>query len=196
MAKIYTIGGIKGGTGKTTIAVNLAILFSQEANNDVLLVDADDQESSTLFTSIRSQNQDAGYTCIKLSNRSVYDNILRLKNKYKTIIIDAGGRDTTSQRAALSVSNIALFPFPPRSLDIWTISKLNNMIDEVMSINPNLRLISFINKGDGRGSDNIDVINILKEQKALKYIDSILMARKAYANAIAEGKGIIGGKKT
>ena len=38
---IYTLGGIKGGTGKTTIATNLAIMLSR-AGRDVLLVDADD----------------------------------------------------------------------------------------------------------------------------------------------------------
>jgi chromosome partitioning protein len=43
---IYTIGGIKGGCGKTTIATNLTILMAAEGR-DVLLVDADDQETVT-----------------------------------------------------------------------------------------------------------------------------------------------------
>ena len=165
--------------------------MQKKKGGDVLLVDADEQESASYFTELRSANQEVGYTCIKLSNRGVFDSVLKLKNKYNTVIIDAGGRDTTSQRAALSVSDLALFPFPPRCIDIWSIGKLCNMVDDVVSINPKLSALTFINKGDSRGSDNEDVVNILKQQPSLKYIPYVLMTRKVYANAAAEGKGII-----
>jgi chromosome partitioning protein len=39
-------GGIKGGSGKTTVAPHLAMLGAQ-AGGDVLLIDADDQETAT-----------------------------------------------------------------------------------------------------------------------------------------------------
>jgi len=42
----------KGGSGKTTIAVNLASYYSQKGSN-VTLVDLDPQESSTQWLSIR-----------------------------------------------------------------------------------------------------------------------------------------------
>ena len=190
MGKIYTIGGIKGGCGKTTVAINLAILFSKEGQ-EVLLVDADDQESASYFTAIRQQNGKTKYTCVKLSNSALRSEVLKVKKKYDVIIIDSGGRDTTSQRAALSASDVALFPFPPRSLDVWTIEKLNNMVEDIMSINPRLKAISFINKGDSRGKDNDDVIDILKSQKIIHYQHTILHNRKTYANATAEGRGIL-----
>ena len=46
---IYTIGGIKGGSGKTTVATNLTVLLAADGR-DVLLVDADDQETASDFT--------------------------------------------------------------------------------------------------------------------------------------------------
>ena len=51
---IITVGGIKGGSGKTTTAVNITISLSK-LSGDVLLVDADDQESATDFTKWRNQ---------------------------------------------------------------------------------------------------------------------------------------------
>jgi chromosome partitioning protein len=51
---ILTIGGIKGGNGKSTIATNLAVMRSCESK-DILLVDADEQKSSTIFAAIRRQ---------------------------------------------------------------------------------------------------------------------------------------------
>ncbi len=46
---IIVCGGTKGGTGKSTTAVNLAVIAASEGG-DVLLVDADDQESASDFS--------------------------------------------------------------------------------------------------------------------------------------------------
>lgn len=52
---ILVCGGIKGGSGKTTMATNLAAMRAG-AGKDVLLVDADEQESATIFTAIRKRD--------------------------------------------------------------------------------------------------------------------------------------------
>ena len=67
---IYTVGGIKGGSGKTTVATNLTVLLAADGR-DVLLVDADDQETATDFTAWRNKNTEgqAGYTAIQLTGR-------------------------------------------------------------------------------------------------------------------------------
>jgi chromosome partitioning protein len=50
----YTVRGIKGSSGKTTTATNLAIVFNK-SGKDVLLVDADDQETASDFTLFRNR---------------------------------------------------------------------------------------------------------------------------------------------
>ena len=51
---IVTVGNTKGGVGKTTIAVNLAILRTG-LGRDVLLVDGDEQGSASLFSQLRAE---------------------------------------------------------------------------------------------------------------------------------------------
>lgn len=188
---IITIGGIKGGSGKTTIAVNITIELSK-INNDVLLVDADDQESATEFTKWRNNNlnNQSGYTAIKLAGETVRTEILKLQKKYNYIIIDTGGRDTSSQRAAISISNLYLVPFVPRSIDIWTVEKVENLIKEMKSVNTNLKSIAFINKADARGRDNEEAATIISEISNLKLLKSQICNRKSYCNAITHGVGI------
>jgi chromosome partitioning protein len=188
---IIVAGGVKGGGGKTTVATNLAILRASE-NRDVLLVDADDQETASDFTIIRNERQPggAGYTSIKLSGQAVRTETLRLAKKYQDIIIDTGGRDTTSQRAALSVADVLLVPFVPRSFDVWTIEKVAAIVGEMRPANPRLQAYTFINRADPRGIDNDEAAEILRENKELTFIDLSLVNRKAFANAAAQGLAV------
>lgn len=189
--KTIMVGGVKGGSGKTTIATNLAVLLSKK--NDVLLIDADDQNTSTDFTIWRNDrtNGSAGYTSIQLAGSAVRDQVKNLKSKYDYIVIDTGGRDTSSQRAAISVANIMLIPFIPRSFDIWTLAKVENIINEMKPSNPNIKVLSFLNRADPVGSDNQDTIDVLKESQNMKVLDEYLCSRKAYSNAASQGMSVV-----
>lgn len=191
---IITAGGIKGGSGKSTVATNLAVMRSL-SGHDVLLVDADDQETASDFTIYRNEQMEAqggaGYTAIKLTDAAVRTEVLRLKDKYDDIIIDTGGRDTTSQRAALAVANILLIPFIPRSFDIWTLERVSNLVEEMAIANSGLKPYVFLNRTDPRGQDNQDAIEVLQESSNLEYLDAPLGQRKAFANASSKGLSVI-----
>lgn len=188
---IIVVGGIKGGSGKTTVATNLAVIRANQGR-DVLLIDADDQETSTDFTVLRNERRPdgAGYTSIKLTGSSVRTETLRLANKYQDIFIDTGGRDTTSQRAALSVAQIFLVPFVPRSFDVWTLEKVSQLIGEMRAANPDLKAYAFINRADPKGQDNEDTAHVLKDSTELNFIPTPLGARKAFSNAASQGLAV------
>jgi chromosome partitioning protein len=188
---IIVVGGIKGGSGKTTVATNLAVLRAQRGA-DLLLVDADEQETATDFTILRAERLggNAGYTSIKLTGSAVRTQILRLADKYEDIVIDTGGRDTTSQRAALTVADCVLIPFVPRSFDVWTLDKVNALIEEMRPANDRLRAFAFLNRTDPRGSDNLEARGVLADSPALELVDTPLGNRKAFPNAAALGLAV------
>lgn len=188
---IVVAGGIKGGSGKTTVATNLAIIRAAEGR-DVLLIDADDQETSTDFTALRNERLPggAGYTGVKLTGPAVRTETQRLATKYDDIVIDTGGRDTTSQRAALSVADVLLVPFVPRSFDVWTLEKVSNLVAEMRAANPNLKAYAFINRADPVGRDNTEAAEVIRETESLTFIDTPLGTRKAFSNAAAQGLAV------
>lgn len=187
---ILCCGGLKGGGGKSTVATNLAIMRSK-ADYDVLLVDADDQETAADFTALRTERiGNAGYTCIKLTGPLVRTQVQRLAHKYDDIVIDVGGRDTSSQRAALVIADLLVVPFVPRSFDVWTIEKVAVLVAEMRTANPNLRAVCFINRADARGQDNAETAEVLRETKGVEFIPLSLGARKSFANAAAAGLAV------
>jgi len=187
---IYTIGGIKGGSGKTTIAVSLAVLFS-EMGRKVLLVDADAQATATEFSRWRTESLgDTGFTSIQLSDMQVRNEVRKLETNYDDIIIDAGGRDTASQRAALIASDIILVPFTPRSFDIWTLEQVERLVNEMHMANPELEAYAILNKIDQNQKDQQDAIQYIQESGIFKILDSCLHERKVFANAAASGLAV------
>jgi chromosome partitioning protein len=190
---IITVGGIKGGSGKTTVATNLACIAAGKGA-DTLLVDADDQETSADFTAARKQDHPkaATFTCAKLTGKAVHTEVQQMAKKYTHVIIDVGGRDTTSQRAALAVSDILLVPFVPRSFDLWTLEKVASLVDGAHAVNPNLKAHIFLNRADpqGQGTDNAEAAEHLKTIESLIYLDTQLHSRKAFAHAASQGLAV------
>lgn len=189
---ILTVGGIKGGCGKSLISTNLTVIRSLVSGKRVLLVDADEQGTSGDWTDHRTGlGVKTPWTTIRLKASAVRTEVIKLAKNYDDIIIDCGGRDTASLRAALTVSDVFLVPFQPKSFDIWTITKVSALVEEAKCLNEKLISYAFINCGGARGSDNDDAKNILAKAEGLKMLPITIGLRKAFSNATAEGLGVV-----
>jgi chromosome partitioning protein len=144
---IIAVGNVKGGVGKTTLAVNLAIAFARSSRGDVLLIDGDEQGTATAFTELRTTAKpaDTGYTAVALRGANIRSRVRQLTPKYSNIVIDVGGRDTGSLRAALTVADVVLIPVKPRSFDLWGVDQTAELVKEARELNDNLRAITVLN---------------------------------------------------
>ena len=187
---IYTIGGIKGGSGKTTLAVSLAVMLSNQGRT-VLLVDADKQATATDFTQWRTETLgDTGFTSIQLSDIRVRNEVIKLKPNFDDIVIDAGGRDTASQRAALAVSDVFIAPFAPKSFDIWTLEQVAQLVQEMQIANPDIQPYALLNRVDYNEKDIREARDYIGESGILTVLKNTLHERKAFANAAASGLAV------
>lgn len=187
---IVVVGGVKGGTGKTTIATNLTVLRASFGKK-VLLVDADEQRSTSIWANQRDVlNIETKWATIQLTGKAVYSQIDKMKTDYDDVIIDVGGRETRSLRASIAVADIFLIPFKPRSLDIWTLGDIKTIISEMKPANPKLKCVAVINQGDSRGTDNQETIDILKECGDIICFPHSIGTRKSFANAASDGIGV------
>jgi len=188
---IIVIGGTKGGSGKTLLATNLTVMRAEQ-RRDVLLIDSDEQASATLFTRQRTQTKGtAGYTLIQSFEADVVEQVRNLKPKYDDIVIDVGGRDTASQRAALVVAEIFVMPFAPTSVDLWTDDNVITLMKEAQPFNPNLCAYAVINKAFPSGSDNLDAAKMLQEHPDYwNYLETPIGNRKAFSTAFGRGLAV------
>jgi|SRR6267142_1275024 len=189
---ILVVGGTKGGSGKTLLASNLTVLRAA-AGHDTLLIDADEQSSAMDFTRQRQRrlNGEPGYTAIQTREADVAVQVRRMVAKYMDIVIDVGGRDTASQRAALAVADTLVIPFAPTSVDLWTIDTVVALMKDAREFNRHLHAYAIINKAFPRGSDNTDAADILRESPEYwTYIETPIGIRKAFSNAFGGGYAV------
>lgn len=187
---IITVGNIKGGVGKTTIAVNLATHCATQGKS-VCLIDADDQATATLFTEIREHElENSDYTCVAVRGAQVRSQGLSLAKRFDHTIIDCGGRDTEAFRAALTICDVLLIPLAPRSFDFWAVTQLTRLLDEVESVRDLPEIYAVVNMADATGTDNEEVKEALNDYKQIKVLDEMLVRRKAWPNAASKGLGV------
>lgn len=190
---IITVGNTKGGVGKTTLAVSLAISRAL-SGRDVWLIDGDRQGTAQTAISIRAENGvSPGISCATYPDGpTLRSQVQQQVAKFDDIIIDAGGRDSTALRAALVLSDVLLVPFAPRSYDVWALDDMAALVDEARSIRDGLRSVAVLNLADPGGSstDNAEAAAAVADVSQFEYLATPIRRRKAFANATGAGLSV------
>lgn len=194
---IVCVGNTKGGVGKTTLAVNLAIARAL-AGRDVWLIDGDRQGTAQTAISIRAEGgHSPGIACAQYPDGAVLrGQVQQQGHKFDDIIIDAGGRDSTALRAALVLADVLVVPFQPRSYDVWALNDIAGLVDEARSVRDGLQAYAMLNCADpGESSaDNLEAAAAVADVPQFEYLATPLRRRKAYANAAGGGLSVLEAK--
>lgn len=125
--KIIVIGSIKGGTGKTTIATNLAVGLAKQKKK-VLLVDSDPQESAMAWRLLRNKNDSVA--AISIATPTLHKDITAIGASFDYVIIDVGGRDNEVLRSAFIAADLIIIPVLASPYDIWSAYDTIAVVDE------------------------------------------------------------------
>ncbi|ECK2550102.1 AAA family ATPase [Campylobacter jejuni] len=195
---VISVVNEKGGSGKTTLATNLAFKFSSE-KLDILLIDADPQRSIETFMDFRANNDlEFPFNSISRIGNSLSKEIKNFISKYDSIIIDTGGRDSSEMRQALLLSDLVLIPTIASGYDQAVLEKMINLVKEASIVNEKLKALIVIN----RASPNPFLekkINNLKEYllgnedigENIEIAKTIIYEREIYKNVVFDGKSVI-----
>lgn len=189
---IILIGGEKGGTGKTTISTNLAAIRASKGH-DVLLVDTDKQGSASAWSDIRDQKK----VYIRVSNvqkfgSNLTEDIKDLQKRYEDIIIDAGGRDSIELRAAMTIADKMFVPVQASQFDIWTLSIINDLVNQAKGFNPSLAPKVLINRAATNPSiqEVEEAKEVFSEFEHLSLSENLLKERISYRKAAKGGLSV------
>ncbi len=186
---IILIGGEKGGTGKTTLATNIAAKLTL-AGKDVLIVDTDKQGSASAWTATRDENAEVKrIACVQKFGKGIAAEIKDLSSRYKYIIVDAGGRDSVELRSSMVVANRLYIPIQASQFDVWTLGAMDEIVSHAKGFNPSLTANIVINRAPTN-----PVINEVEEAKMLLHdFENLSLCRSIVRDRIAFRKAAAGG---
>jgi chromosome partitioning protein len=189
---ILLLGGEKGGTGKSTMAVNLGVWLAREGA-DVVLIDTDPQRTASHFIDRRNALDGIPVVHCAEKHGNVFDTVRDLAKRYEQVIVDAGGRDSEELRTALVAANVVYCPLKASQPDLETSVHMNELVKLARGMNPNLQARLVISMGPTNPviHEAQEAQELLEDLTEFKLSEVVIRDRKVYRDAMAEGRGVI-----
>ena len=184
LSKVITISQQKGGTGKTTLAVHLAMAFIKYHNLKVAIIDTDPQGSLGKWFMIRAEkkvsNENLTFKTASLWGAQYESKTL--KNDHDIVIIDTPPKIESDARPAIEAADLVLIPMAASHVDFWATGAIVEIAKKA-----NKKILAQIN----RSSQRSKLINKTKDfikSLDLNSTDTIIGSRQIYTSSMGEGK--------
>ena len=177
----------KGGVGKTTLAIHLAVALAKKKKR-VLLVDADPQGSAMDWSANREST--TSLPVIGLPKATLHKELPKMQSDYDFIIIDGSPRVYDVARSALMASDIVLIPVQPSPYDVWAAKEIVDLLKDIKPFKENLKNAFVINRKIVNTAIGRDVKQALAEYD-LPVLKSQISQRVGFAESAASGQTVL-----
>ena len=184
LSKVITISQQKGGTGKTTLAVHLAMAFIKYHNLKVAIIDTDPQGSLGKWFMIRTEkkisNENLTFKTASLWGAQYESKTL--KNDHDIVIIDTPPKIESDARPSIEAADLVLIPMAASHVDFWATGAIVEIAKKA-----NKKILAQINRSSQR-SKLIDKTKDFIKSLDLESTQTIIGNRQIYTSSMGEGK--------
>jgi len=190
-AKIIAVVNQKGGSGKTTVSMQLAGALVRRGNK-VLVVDADPQGTATRWAASALDETPFPASVVGLSAASakVHREVKKFIDDYNYIIIDCPpAADSPVPQSALLIADLALVPLIPSPLDMWAAVGIRQVIHNVGDLNDALQSRLILNQCQPKTTLMQESLEILPEF-GIGLARTLLQHRQIYRQSAVFGQSV------
>jgi len=191
---IITLAHQKGGTGKSTLAWNLAVelrkKYKKYGYSKFLFVDLDNQESVTMTNRLRMQYGHEPLEIVRFTDdeRSRLEEFINSIEDDTLVIIDSGGYDADLNRLAIIASDFVITPVSSDYMEIFGLQKFKTILEELSVIkNETVKVHALLNKIDPKLKDFSDIVDFINDIKNFDLLDTVIRFRSDYKHSIGYG---------
>jgi len=188
---IVLVGIEKGGTGKSTIATNLAAWLAKQGR-DVLIVDTDKQATSANWATERRSHPKLPRVHCTQRYGQIYEDLRDYASRYDEVVVDAGGRDSEELRQAMTATNVLISPLRPTQADLWTVSHLAKLVKMARAYNPQLtsHIVMNATSTNWRVTKSNQARELIGQFEQLE-LKAVVHQREVFDDAMSTGRGVV-----
>lgn len=158
---IIAITNLKGGSGKTTISVNLAVTLTQRGKS-VCILDTDVQQRSSMKWAGDRDKSLAHISVYGIEENQIIKEAAKLNKEYDIVILDGSPQLADLADSTMLASDIVIIPIKPSILDFRSTEEF------ILRY----RRIKSLKESQGFRSNAYFVINDVKSMHTLTYKDT------------------------
>jgi len=184
LSKVITISQQKGGSGKTTLAVHLALAFIKYHSLKVAVIDTDPQGSLGKWFMIRTEKKvsNDNLTFKTASLWGAQYESKTLKKDHDIVIIDTPPKIESDARPSIESADLVLIPVAASHVDFWATGAIVDIAKKA-----NKKILIQINRSSQR-SKLISKTNEFIKSLDLSATKTIIGNRQIFAASMGEGK--------
>ena len=182
--KVITVAQQKGGAGKTTIAINLAVALAKRGHG-VALLDTDPQGSMGRWFMTRRENGDPNMDFSTASAWGVSYEVDKLSKAHDFVIIDTPPKIDSDLKPAIRESSLVIVPVSASHVDVWATEGVLDLAEREKA-----EVLVVMNRAKSGARVTADVDAALVDM-GVKRAETVLGHRVAYADTLGAGKGVL-----
>ncbi|WP_108261938.1 ParA family partition ATPase [Mangrovicoccus ximenensis] len=181
-----TVAQQKGGSGKTTLAVNLAVEFWKRGHT-VAVLDTDPQGSLGRWYMARREamNGEAGLEFATASAWGVSYELEKLLKHNEIVVVDTPPKVDSDLRPAMRASDLVVVPVAVSQVDVWATESVLEMAQRERR-----KTLLVLNRAAPRAKLTADISSRIQELDS-PAAETMLNNRVIYAEVLGEGQGVV-----
>ena len=192
---IIVVGNHKGGTSKSTLAVNLAVEYQRQGRKVIILETDPTVSTASQWAADRENTTQEPITTVRKTGR-LGSTIDDLAAAYDIVLIDTAGKDSTELRSAAHRADLLLVPTSTTVADLDATRIFLSWMDEARDMNPALKMLVVISKAPTYWHSNhvetaTAALAEIPKEIEFDLADTVIHHRNVYAQALSEGLSVV-----
>lgn len=192
---IIVVGNHKGGTSKSTLAVNLAVEYQHKGRKVIILETDPTVSTASQWAADRENTTQEPITTVRKTGR-LGSTIDDLAAAYDIVLIDTAGKDSTELRSAAHRADLLLVPTSTTVADLDATRIFLSWMDEARDMNPALKMLVVISKAPTYWHSNhvetaTAALAEIPKEIEFDLADTVIHHRNVYAQALSEGLSVV-----